>query len=50
MFRLVSGTRLENALLTDYAEITAMFFRDVPEFDEIFRILGELEERTNLAS
>lgn len=45
--RLVPGPRLEAALRADYAAMAPMFFGDVPKFDDLLRVLGELEQRIN---
>jgi len=44
---LLPGEHLAAALRHDYVEMAPMLFGDVPAFDEILRVLGELEDQIN---
>ena len=46
--RLVPQAEQENEWRRDYQAMTsAMFFGDVPEFNEVLRVVGEFEQRFN---
>jgi len=47
---LVPGRELTAALRRDYSAMAPMFFGEVPDFDEMVQVLGELEERINSAT
>ncbi len=46
-FRLIPPEHVLAVLRRDYKEMQVMIFGDIPSFDDIFKILGELEREIN---